>query len=48
MKEENQFRREELFITLPGPQGFGIANMADALYAIRKLVYEERKLQWKS
>lgn len=27
-----------------GPQGFGIANMADALYAIRKLVYEEKKL----
>ncbi|MBR2460955.1 MAG: glycyl radical protein [Clostridia bacterium] len=26
-----------------GPQGFGIANMADALYAIRKLVYEEKK-----
>ena len=24
-----------------GPQGFGIANMADSLYAIRKLVYEE-------
>lgn len=27
-----------------GPQGFGIANMADALYAIKKLVYEEKKL----
>ena len=26
-----------------GPQGFGIANMADALYAIRKLVYEDKK-----
>jgi len=26
-----------------GPQGFGIANVADSLYAIRKLVYEERK-----
>ena len=26
-----------------GPQGFGIANMADSLYAIRKLVYEERR-----
>lgn len=24
-----------------GPQGFGIANVADSLYAIRKLVYEE-------
>ncbi len=27
-----------------GPQGFGIANMADALYAIRKLVYEDRSV----
>ena len=27
-----------------GPQGFGIANMADALYAIKKLVYDEKKL----
>ncbi len=26
-----------------GPQGFGIANMADGLYAIKKLVYEEKK-----
>ncbi|MBE7016457.1 MAG: glycyl radical protein, partial [Ruminococcaceae bacterium] len=26
-----------------GPQGFGIANMADSLYAIKKLVFEERK-----
>ncbi len=27
-----------------GPQGFGIANVADALYAIKKLVYEEKKI----
>lgn len=27
-----------------GPQGFGIANMADSLYAIRTLVYEEKKI----
>ncbi len=26
-----------------GPQGFGIANMTDALYAIKKLVYEDKK-----
>ncbi len=26
-----------------GPQGFGIANMTDALYAVRKLVYEDKK-----
>ncbi len=26
-----------------GPQGFGIANVADALYAIEKLVFEQKK-----
>ncbi|MBR5808549.1 MAG: glycyl radical protein, partial [Clostridia bacterium] len=26
-----------------GPQGFGIANMTDALWAIKKLVYEDKK-----
>ena len=27
-----------------GPQGFGVANMADALFAIKKLVYEDKKV----
>lgn len=27
-----------------GPQGFGIANMTDSLYAIKKLVFEDRKV----
>ena len=27
-----------------GPQGFGIANIADGLFAIRRLVYEEKRL----
>lgn len=27
-----------------GPQGFGVANMADSLYAIKKLVFEEKKI----
>lgn len=27
-----------------GPQGFGIANMTDALYAIKKLVFDEKKV----
>lgn len=27
-----------------GPQGFGIANMADSLYAIKKLVFDEKKV----
>ena len=26
-----------------GPQGFGIANVADSLYAVKKLVFEEKK-----
>lgn len=33
-----------------GPQGFGVANMADALYAVKKLVYDEKKIsigEWK-
>lgn len=27
-----------------GPQGFGIANMADSLYAVRQLVYQDKKI----
>lgn len=27
-----------------GPQGFGIANMADALYAVKTLIFEEKKI----
>lgn len=27
-----------------GPQGFGVANMADALYAIKTLVFDEKKV----
>ena len=27
-----------------GPQGFGVANMADSLYAVKKLVYEEKRI----
>ena len=27
-----------------GPQGFGVANMADSLYAIKTLVYDEKKV----
>ncbi len=26
-----------------GPQGFGVANMADAMYAVKKLVYDDKK-----
>jgi formate C-acetyltransferase len=27
-----------------GPQGFGVANVADSLYAIKKLVFDEKKI----
>lgn len=27
-----------------GPQGFGVANMADGLFAIKKLVYEDKRI----
>lgn len=30
-----------------GPQGFGIANMADSLYAVKTLVYNEKKITMK-
>lgn len=33
-----------------GPQGFGIANVSDSLYAIKQLVFEEKKItlaEWK-
>ena len=32
------------FYNFTGPQGFGVANMADALYAVKKLVFEEKKI----
>lgn len=30
-----------------GPQGFGVANMADSLYAIKKLVFDQKKVTLK-
>ena len=30
-----------------GPQGFGVANIADSLYAVKKLVYDEKKVTMK-
>ena len=30
-----------------GPQGFGVANMADSLYVVKKLVYDEQKVTMK-
>ena len=33
-----------LIITSHGPQGFGIANMADGLWAVKTLVFDEKKV----
>lgn len=30
-----------------GPQGFGVANMADSLYAVKTLIYDEQKVTMK-
>lgn len=30
-----------------GPQGFGVANVADSLYAVKKLVFDEHKITMK-
>ena len=31
------------FYNFTGPQGFGVANVADSMYAIRELVFEQKK-----
>ena len=31
-----------------GPQGFGVANVGNALYAVKTLVYEEQKSPWRT
>ena len=44
---ENPCRRAALFYNFTGPQGFGVANMADSLYAVKTLVYDEKKVTMK-
>ena len=44
LKEGKSVQEGGAVYNFTGPQGFGIANMADGLFAIRKLVYEERKV----
>ncbi|WP_373215477.1 glycyl radical protein [Ruminococcus sp. 5_1_39BFAA] len=43
LKEGKSVQEGGAVYNFTGPQGFGIANMADSLFAIRKLVYEEKK-----
>ena len=47
LKEGKSVQEGGAVYNFTGPQGFGIANMADSLYAIRKLVYEDRKVTMK-
>ena len=44
IKEGKTVQEGGAIYNFTGPQGFGIANVADALYAIKKLVYEEQKI----
>lgn len=44
LKEGKSVQEGGAVYNFTGPQGFGIANMADSLFAIRKLVYEEKKV----
>ena len=44
LKEGKSVQEGGAVYNFTGPQGFGIANMADGLFAVRKLVYEEKKV----
>ncbi|MEE0554353.1 MAG: glycyl radical protein [Blautia wexlerae] len=47
LKEGKSVQEGGAIYNFTGPQGFGIANMADGLFAIRKLVYEDKKVSMK-
>ena len=47
LKEGKSVQEGGAVYNFTGPQGFGIANMADGLFAIRKLVYEVKKVSMK-
>ena len=47
LKEGKSVQEGGAVYNFTGPQGFGIANMADGLLAIRKLVYEDKKVSMK-
>lgn len=43
IKEGKTIQEGGAHYNFTGPQGFGIANMTDALFAIKKLVFDEKK-----
>jgi formate C-acetyltransferase len=47
MKSGKTFEEGGAVYNFSGPQGFGIANVTDSLYAVKKLVYEEKKVTMK-
>ena len=44
MKRGKSLQEGGAVYNFTGPQGFGVANMADSLYAIKKLVFDEKKV----
>ncbi len=44
IKRGKPLQRGGAIYNFTGPQGFGIANMADGLYAVKKLVYDDKKI----
>ena len=47
MKQGKTVQEGGAVYNFTGPQGFGVANMADSLYVVKKLVYEEKKVTMK-
>lgn len=44
MKRGKSLQEGGAVYNFTGPQGFGVANMADALYAVKTLVFDEKKV----
>ncbi len=47
MKKGKSVQEGGAVYNFTGPQGFGVANMADSLYAVKQLVFDEKKVTMK-
>lgn len=47
MKRGKSIQEGGAIYNFTGPQGFGVANMADSLYAIKTLVYDQKEITMK-
>ncbi|MCD8325750.1 MAG: glycyl radical protein [Lachnospiraceae bacterium] len=47
MKRGKSLQEGGAIYNFTGPQGFGIANVADSLFTVKKLVFEEKKVSMK-